>query len=112
MKNGRRAVQCIVLIFCVTVATFGCMCRVAAAMPSEVQKFLDRRELCDHFRGEPTDGNSPQQIERRRFVNQQSGKYCRGTDAQRRSLISKYASDPQVVDKLEALEESIEGHAD
>lgn len=36
--------------------------------PEEVKAFITERETCDHFRGEPFEGNSPEQVERRNFI--------------------------------------------
>ena len=45
---------------------------VAAAgsksLPEEVKSYIAERDICDHFRGEPIEGISPEQIERREFV--------------------------------------------
>ena len=48
--------------------------------PRDVQSFLNRRNTCDHFRGEPFEGNTPEQTERRAFIVQQLERYCTGTD--------------------------------
>ena len=37
-------------------------------LPEEVEAFVVDREACDHFRGGPTEGDSPEQVERRAFV--------------------------------------------
>ncbi|MGE5305257.1 MAG: hypothetical protein ACM3TN_18255 [Alphaproteobacteria bacterium] len=47
----------------------------AAGLPADVLKFKERRDLCDHFRGE-----DPYDKERRKFLEENLKKYCAGTD--------------------------------
>lgn len=38
------------------------LCAVAQKLPRDVARYLEDRRLCDHFRGEPTEGNLPEQV--------------------------------------------------
>lgn len=71
--------------------------------PFEVEEFVDRRELCDHFRGEePYDG------ERAEFLEKQIRETCTGTDQELRALKEKYKDDAEVMKVLNRFEEDIE----
>lgn len=73
------------------------------ALPEDVAEFKKRRDLCDHFRGE-----EPYDEERRRFLTDQSKKYCTGTDAELRRLKAKYKTSVDVSRALEAYEDNVE----
>lgn len=73
--------------------------------PNEVNKFIERRDLCDHFRGEIPGDRS----ERATEVNRQLQRYCPGTDRELRDLRSRYRDQPEVVQKLSKYEDCIEG---
>lgn len=47
-------------------------------LPHDITKFVERRDVCDHFRGEPYEGDA----ERRDFIERQLNEYCNGTDAE------------------------------
>lgn len=77
--------------------------------PPEVARYLDRRELCEHFRQEPwPEGASTADKERRQFLAGQFGRHCKGADQALRSLKAKYAKDRTVLERLESYEENIE----
>ena len=76
--------------------------------PDEVKNYIENRNRCDHFRGEPVEGNSPEQIERRKFVIDSLGIYCSGTDKQLAALKRRYRSDHAVMSELNNFEEKIE----
>ncbi len=73
-------------------------------IPGDVANFIQRRDVCDHFRGEPYEGDP----ERRRFVEQQSNRYCTGTDRELAALRRKYSANPAVLDRLSGYETCIE----
>ena len=57
--------------------------------PRDVQNFMDRREGCDHMRGEiPAPGDK----QRMRDVNREIQKLCKGTDKVLAQLKKKYAN--------------------
>ena len=73
-------------------------------LPHDVAQFVERRDLCDHFRGEPYEGDP----ERQRFVEQQSNRFCRGTDQQLMDLKRKYSSNPAILSRLGVYEACVE----
>ncbi len=77
--------------------------------PHEVRAFIDQRESCDHFRGEPwPEGDSKEARERRKELTTAMKTACAGTDARLHALRAKYRDDPDVVAALAALEDDIE----
>lgn len=71
--------------------------------PDDVVRFVERRETCDHFRGE-----EPYDAARREFLAQQTQKFCVGTDRQLADLKKKYRGNTSVTTKLEQYEAEIE----
>jgi len=55
------------------------------AYPDDIEEFIDRREICDHYRGE-----EPYDVERPKFLAEQINKTCSGTDEELRELKNKY----------------------
>lgn len=82
---------------------------VDAPPPPEVQAFVVDRDACDHFRGEPTEGESRAQVERLRDVQQSLEIHCAGTDRRLAALKLRYASNAKVMAMLNAYEPAIEG---
>jgi hypothetical protein len=81
----------------------------AVALPSEVASFVADRNACDHFRGEPTEGDSAEQKDRRAFVVEGLEIYCAGTDRRLAALKARYADNPAVMSALSKYEPAIEG---
>ena len=79
-----------------------------AELPPDVARFVEERTNCDHFRGEPHEGNSPEQLERREFIRQSLAIYCSGSDRRLAALKQRYASDERSMAALSVFEESIE----
>jgi hypothetical protein len=75
----------------------------ASVLPSDVVAFKERRDLCDHFRGEDAYNE-----ERGKFLAENMKKSCTGTDKELASLRSKYRSNEAVVRALADYEEKIE----
>jgi predicted lipoprotein len=73
-------------------------------LPKDVARFVERRDLCDHFRGE-----EPYDAERREFLEKRMRQYCKGTDAQLAALKRKYKARRDVIAKLNEYEAKIEG---
>jgi hypothetical protein len=71
--------------------------RAEEPLPPDVKSFVEQRDTCDHFRGEPyggpSDGESVEQSERREFVIASQEKYCTGTDKRLTELKLKYRGD-------------------
>ena len=75
-----------------------------ARLPEDVARFVERRDACDHFRGEEA-----YDAKRRDFLEQQTSKLCVGTDKQLAELKKKYAGNKAVMTKLADYEPEIEG---
>lgn len=78
----------------------------AGDMPAEVSDFVERRELCDHFRGEMTGDES----ERGKAVNRELEHYCKGSDGKLIYLRNKYKDRQEVLQALSKYEDCIEGN--
>ena len=79
------------------------------ALPPEVAAFVADRDVCEHFRGEPIEGDFPEQIARRAFVQDSIEIYCAGTDRRLAALRKRYAGNTAVMSALDGYERSIEG---
>ena len=79
------------------------------ALPPEVTAFVADRDVCEHFRGEPIDGDSPEQIARRAFVQESLEIYCAGTDRRLAALKKRYAGNTAIMSALGGYEQAIEG---
>lgn len=78
-------------------------------LPSDVESFVNQRDGCDHFRGEPwDDGDEPVIKERREFIFQNIKDLCTGTDRRLEELRNKYRHDPAIVEFLTEYEDQIE----
>jgi hypothetical protein len=77
----------------------------AEALPSEVQKFIDQREGCDHMRGEEPETGDKQ---RARELKREMAKLCKGTDRKLAQLKKKYATSGMVMNRLNEFEPQIE----
>jgi wobble nucleotide-excising tRNase len=95
-----------ILILCGTASVAVAQSRT---LPKEVKRFIAERNICDHFRGEPAEGNSPEQIERREFVIDSLDIYCSGTDKRLAALKRRHKNNRAAMDKLNQYEEKIEG---
>jgi len=86
--------------------------RAEEPLPPDVKSFVDQRDICDHFRGEPyggpSDSETVEQRERREFVIASQQKYCTGTDKRLAELKLKYRDDSKVLDHLTCYDEQIE----
>lgn len=92
-----------------SLATVSAFAIATVPLPSDVQAFIDQRDGCDHFRGEPWDtGNAPEAKERREFILQNIKKLCPGTDKRLADLRRKYRNTPDIMDRLRNYEDSIE----
>jgi hypothetical protein len=80
----------------------------AQDLPEEVARFLGERSTCEHFLGEPVEGRSAEQRERRDFVAESIDIYCSGTDRRLAALKRRYAAHPAAMAALRALQEKLE----
>jgi len=78
--------------------------------PQEVRLYTQRRDECDHWRGEPVpDGIDPAlAADRRKQIEQAVAELCAGADAQLLKLKRKYRSDASVMQALGGYEADIE----
>ncbi|MEI8326206.1 MAG: hypothetical protein WCH44_12745 [Betaproteobacteria bacterium] len=72
-------------------------------LPADVAQFVQRRDLCDHFRGE-----EPFDAERRAFLAMRLREFCTGTDRQFEALRAKYQDNEDVMSKLNTYETKVE----
>jgi len=78
-------------------------------LPPDVERFIERREVCEHFRGEPwPEGRTREDEERRSLIARELKKHCAGSDAQLGALRHKYHDEKTVIRKLERYEDAIE----
>ncbi len=75
----------------------------AKGLPADVRRFLEQRELCEHFANE-----EPYDAARRRYLARQVRRYCTGTDPRLAQLKEKYKRAPAVLTELGKLEEHTE----
>ena len=73
------------------------------ALPTDVKAFVEKRDGCDHFRGE-----EPYDEERRRFLDENIKELCSGTDKALAELKNKYKDNANVIKQLSLYEENIE----
>lgn len=102
----------------ITLKFAGCLVLLAACshasaltpqrLPSEVRTFIEERKICDHFRGEPAEGDSPEQVKRREFLLDSLDIYCAGTDKRLAALKRRYKANPAVMRRLNEFEERVE----
>ena len=96
-----RGTACVVA----TIGILGCAATVAplSGAPDDVTQFVNRRQTCDHFRGE-----EPYSPERRAQIEEAAEKYCRGSDRELAALRSKYQGNATVLKVLDEYENDIE----
>ena len=91
------------------VLTLSSAALAAESLPADVQSFIDSRQACDHFRGEPWNpGDEPQIKGRRQFILESIKKYCTGTDKRLAELRRKYSDYPNIIKRLRDYEDHIE----
>jgi hypothetical protein len=84
--------------------------RAEEKAPIEVRHFIEEREICEHFLDEPYEGDTPELIERREFIQESIEIYCAGTDRRLAALRKRYKNNPAVIKRLNRYEEKIEAH--
>lgn len=80
-----------------------CAAIAQGRFPADVERFIERRDACDHFRGEEA-----YDAGRRKFLEEQTLKLCVGTDRRLADLKMKYGNDKAVMGKLSEYEAQIE----
>ena len=92
-----------VLMLCLLLAQVHAM--PVSLLPKDVAKFVERREGCDHFRGEIPESTDPDRMDE---VNRELKKLCKGTDKKLLQLKQKYAANATVTARLAEFEPNIE----
>jgi hypothetical protein len=77
----------------------------AEPLPRDVQRFVDRREGCDHMRGEFPDRGEKQRVNE---VTREISKLCSGTGKELAQLKRKYADNSTIMQILNQFETGIE----
>jgi hypothetical protein len=75
----------------------------APILPADIASFVERRDLCDHFRNE-----DPYDAERRDFLEANIRKLCTGTNQELAALKRKYSKNPNTILRLNKYEPKIE----
>jgi hypothetical protein len=75
----------------------------APAIPSDVSAFVEKRDNCDHFRGEEA-----YDAERGAFLKKALEESCAGTDAELKSLRNHYKTNITAIKALKKYEDTIE----
>ncbi|WP_196233077.1 hypothetical protein [Sphingomonas segetis] len=97
--SGRSALAvAIALAGCTAPAQVG-----ARALPADVAAFVERRDACDHFRGE-----EPYDAARAAELKTKLAETCTGTDAALAALRRKYSGNRQVIERLSGYDGQIE----
>lgn len=86
-------------------ASFAFRASAAEKLPADARAFIEKRQGCDHMRGEVPD---PTDAQRMREVSREIGKLCKGTDRRLAELKRKYAADRAIMRQLNQFETHIE----
>jgi hypothetical protein len=78
------------------------------ALPRDVQRFIGRREGCDHMRGEIRD---PSERQRMNEVTREINRLCAETDKEMAQLKRKYAANSTIMQILNQFETGLEAVA-
>lgn len=77
--------------------------------PADVRAFVDDRDACDHWRGEPVPEHEddPEEV-RKKQITEAINESCTGTDKRLSALKTAYADDPKMLRLLDEYETDIE----
>lgn len=103
MKMKSVATFATLLAICIPLAA-----HTAETLPTDVRHFIEKRDICDHLRGEWPDPPDPARINE---INAGIAKYCKGTDKRLAALRKRYARNKVVVQSLSEYESHLEGKA-
>jgi hypothetical protein len=84
--------------------SFSLPCAADVALPPDVTKFIDHRNLCDHFRGEAGDNTPARESE----IDKNIDRYCTGTDRKLAKLKKKYHDNKDVMAALSQFAKKID----
>ncbi|HEX8610112.1 MAG TPA: hypothetical protein VF800_02385 [Telluria sp.] len=97
-----------VLFICLLAASAACPARDTTHFPKDVMTFIERRDACDHFRGEIASADEKKRLEE---VIRKANILCRGTDKQLAKLRTKYARRVAIIESLKHYEDVINASA-
>jgi hypothetical protein len=80
-----------------------CHSNAQSRLPRDIAQFMERRDACDHFRGE-----EPYDAGRRKLLEDKTRQLCTGTDRKLAALKLKYKNQAKVLVKLNEYEPQIE----
>lgn len=82
----------------------------AEVLPSDVVRFIEKRDLCDHFRGEYPEPDAWGEAYQERLdeVNIALKENCAGTDKELIQLRVKYQQRSNIIDKLKDYDDCLE----
>lgn len=77
--------------------------------PADVRAFVDDRDACDHWRGEPVPEHEddPEEVRKKQII-EAINESCTGTDKRLSALKTAYADDPKMLRLLDEYETDIE----
>ena len=75
--------------------------------PQEVVEFIEKRDRCDHFRGEIS---GEPEVDESSGLNKNLDLYCKETDRSLMNLKDKYKNDSTIMEKLNSYDEEIESN--
>ena len=79
-------------------------------LPPDVRAFVQDRDGCDHFRGEPwPESDDAEARERRQYILQNVRSLCAGTDRELEALLQRHRDDAASMKVLSEFERNIEG---
>lgn len=84
---------------------FGSANAAEERLPTDVAKYVEQREGCDHFRGEVAD---PPDAQRMRQIEREIRNLCTGADKKLDTLKRKYAKNQAIMTRLNEFDENIE----
>ena len=80
-----------------------CSATAQTRFPAEVERFIERRDKCDHFRGE-----EPYDQDRRAFIHERLLEFCVGTDKELAEIKERFRNNTTVMENLDGYEPQIE----
>jgi len=95
--NGAYIVKALLICLALMMPVFPALAQ--DYLPRDVQRFVDRREGCDHMRGE---------LDRMHELSREMRKSCGGTDKELAQLKLKYAANSTIMQLLNQFEARIE----
>ncbi|MFT3898501.1 MAG: hypothetical protein QM719_12575 [Thermomonas sp.] len=77
--------------------------------PADVRDFVNMRDACDHWRGEPIPEHEddPEGVRKKQIIDAMN-ESCAGTDKRLAALKSAYAQDPRILKLLDEFEPDVE----